>query len=138
MVIGAPPPVAFLPPAANLAVRHGVRIRGRGTGSAIDGRLKLALHQAVVGEKIVDAESEGFEAVARHDDVHVLRQEALDIGDHVRVKAQLQDGAGPGLAGKLGIQHLIRPGAEPAGPLDAAQEIGPAIPAAASRGSPGR
>ncbi len=66
--------------------------------------------------------------------MHVLGQDALNIGDQVRIKAELQDGAGPGLAGKLCIQHLIRPGSKLARPLDAGKEIGSAMPAPALEG----
>jgi hypothetical protein len=131
MVIDAAAPVAFLPPAANFAVRYEVRIGIAGAGSAVYGRLKLALNQPVVSKKVLDAEGEELEVVARHDGVHVLGENALNIGGQVRVKAKLQNSSGPGLAGELCIEHLIRPGSEPASPLNAFQEIGPPMPAAA-------
>jgi hypothetical protein len=43
--------------------------------------------------------------------MHLLGQDALDRLQHVRVEAELQDGAGAGIAGELGIQNFVRPGA---------------------------
>ena len=81
VVIGAAAPVAFLPPTANLTMRYGVRVCIACAESPVYGRLKLALHQPMIGKKVVDSESEGLEVVTWNDDVHILREDVLNTGE---------------------------------------------------------
>jgi hypothetical protein len=63
---------------------------------------------------------------ARGNDVHLLRELALQLADDVGVEAELQDGAGAGLAGELGVDDLVGPVAEVAGGIDAQEDVGAA------------
>ena len=78
----------------------------------------------------VAREIDRLDVAGPEDDVGVARVEALDLGEQPVVEAQLVDDRRLDLPGELGVEHLVGVGAELRRGLDAAQEVGAALPAA--------
>ena len=60
--------------------------------------------------------------------MHTLRQDALNIGDHVGVKTELKYGTGSRFPGEFGIEDFIRPAAKLAWFIYPAEEVGLSLP----------
>ena len=126
VVVGDQALAALVGERADRAVRHGLGVgRDRGSG---DHGLEPSGHAAM--KRGVAREVDRLDLAGAEDDVRVARVEALDLGEHPVVEAQLVNDRGLDLLGELGVQHLVGVGAEPRRGVDAAQEVGAALPAA--------
>ena len=134
VVVGAAAIAAGRPPAAHVAMRDGVRVGvqrrvGRQADSPLVGRSQeVRLHAAVVGHVVVDAEHDGLAGAPAERDVKALGLPALDAGQLVDVRADLDDGRRLDVPGELGVGHLVVPGTEgavrlPWRVIDAKQEV---------------
>ena len=128
MIVGAPPLVARAPPPAYVALRYRLRV-GVLAAIAANASLQRSLDQPVVGKEIVEAEALRREVVARRHDVHQLGRQSLDVGDDLRVQAELEDRPTAGFPSQLCVHDLVGVGPEPARTIHASQNIGASKPA---------
>ena len=145
VVIGPPAIAAGRPPAAHVAMGDGVRVGVRGrvgrcAGTPLVGRgQEVCLHAAVVGHEVVDAEHDGLAYAPAEGHVEPLWLPALDPGQLVDVRADLDDGRRLDVPGELGVGHLVMPGAEgavrlPGRVIDAEEEVRVTAPGAVEEG----
>src|SRR5262249_28727637 len=96
-----------------------------------EGALSLAKECRVIGEAVPLR----LEIRPWRDNVHELGRDPLRDSKQVAVQAKLEDRASFGLAGQLGVQRFIRPGAQGARHFYPAQNVRPPNPAAMREGA---
>ncbi len=139
VIVGTAPVPADRPPAADVAVLDGIRVRVRGRvgrwadALVVRGGDEVRLHAAVVGHVVVDAEDHGLASAPAERDVEPLGLPPLHPRQLVDVRADLEDGAGLDVAGELGVGDFVVPGAEravrlPGCVVDPQEEVGVAAP----------
>ncbi len=112
VVIRSSPCLALEAPSADVAVldrlgvRAGRRVGDRGT--AKHGVFETLLGRPVVGHVVVDAQLRHLAPAAEHD-VHRLRRHALDDGQLLDVRADLEHGAGLDMPRQLRVRDLVMP-----------------------------
>ena len=77
----------------------------------------------------VAAQVDRLALAVAEDHVRVVGLEALPLGEQPVVEAELMDDVGLDVARELGVEHLVGIGAQIRCDLDAAQEVGAALPA---------
>jgi hypothetical protein len=122
---------ADLPPPAEVTRRDGFGI-GAAPCARISchGRLERLSDEAVVGEVVQYPVGDDVEPALRRHDREALGQEALRLGEKVRVESELEDGAGSRLGGEFGVDDFVRPGADRAWDFDAQEDVRAPGPAA--------
>jgi hypothetical protein len=105
-------------------VAGGGRVGGRGSAVGLDALLEGRLRRSVVRRVVGDAVPLDRSGAAAQCDVHPFGLGALDLGQLFHVRADLQQGRSLDVAGQLGVDDLIAPGAQSARPLDSHHEIG--------------
>ncbi len=128
VIVHTAPVRADGPPAAHVAMLHGVRVGGwrrrvLGGERRPDRLQEATFHRAVVGRIRGDAERGHLPRAAAKDDVHPLRVPALDPAQVLAVGAQLEDGRRLHAPRQLRVRHLIRPGEGGRGRFHTQQEI---------------
>jgi hypothetical protein len=89
-------------------------------GSGIDDAFKGSARVPVKGRVIVHAEALRHIVRPGRHNVTEFRPYPLHRLHQFGIEAKLQDGAAPGFASELRVDHLIGPGPESARPFDAA------------------
>jgi hypothetical protein len=107
VVIAAPGSVAFLPPAAYVAMLHAVRVRIEGPVGLCHASFELCAHKAIVRGIVEDAMRFCGKPLARHDHVQMLGEQSLCALEQVGIQRELQDRACFGVACKLAIVNLV-------------------------------
>lgn len=126
MIVGDEPLAALVGECADCAVGHRLGVRSdRGSG---DHGLEPSDHAPM--KCGVPGEINRRDVTGAQDDVGVARIEPLDLGKHPVGEAQLVYDGRLDLLGELGVQHLVRVGAELRRGLDAAEKVGAALPPA--------
>ena len=124
VIVLVAPVVADLPPAADVALLALVWIGLAALPCAITYRVKQSTtDDAVVGHVVVNPELFGLVALARGYDVHVLRQQTLDLTKKVGIEAELKHRSALGLTRQLRICNLVGVVAQLRRPLYAAQDV---------------
>ncbi len=128
MIVRSPPPIAALPPAADVAIFARIGI-GRGV-SADDGSRQAVADAAIISAVVVHPKSLRRVARMRRDDVGIFGAHAVRGGEKLGVEAELQDGTALGFAGELRVDDLVGPRPQSGRRLDAPQHVRPPDPVA--------
>lgn len=106
MIVGAPPLVATMLPAADIAMWFRVGIDF--LPAMVFYRTPQSVpHLAVIGRIVVHSEDLRLVVGPGRDDIRILRRQPLHRGNELGIKTELQHGAALGLAGKLGVYYFI-------------------------------
>ena len=136
VIVGAAPGVALAKPAADVAMRAGLRVGAVGR-TILGGVNELTFYVAIVGGVIVDAMGFAGEFRSGDNDPHELRDRALSNVQQFGVKRQLKNCSCLGFTREFAVVGFVGKISEGAGRGNFAQDIGAAEKPGGAQGALG-